>query len=119
MKLALIESEQRKKHECPTCGKPKVKWQSVGIWECEKCKTKFTSKAYSVRTALALKKEEVKQLTAEEIMAAREQAAKLAEEESEFSEEPEVAEEEPAVEETSDEEEVAEATEEETVEAEE
>ena len=46
-KLGKIEAHQKQKHECPYCSKPKVKFISVGIWECKKCNAKFTGKAYT------------------------------------------------------------------------
>ena len=58
LKLALIEEEQRKLQPCPSCGKNKAKWKSVGIFECQKCSTKFTGKAYSVAKVIKFKKEE-------------------------------------------------------------
>jgi large subunit ribosomal protein L37Ae len=48
-KLAKIEQELRKKHKCPYCNKPQVKRLAVGIWQCKKCKAKFTGKAYSIK----------------------------------------------------------------------
>ena len=52
-----IELEQRKKQKCPYCSAPKVKRIAVGIWECRKCKTKFTGKAYSVSKKIIVKEE--------------------------------------------------------------
>ncbi len=52
-----IELEQRKKQKCPYCSAPKVKRIAVGIWECRKCKTKFTGKAYSVSKKITFKEE--------------------------------------------------------------
>ena len=43
-----IELEQRRKQKCPYCSALKVKRIAAGIWECRKCKVKFTGKAYSV-----------------------------------------------------------------------
>ncbi len=43
-----IEKEQRKKHKCPYCSAEKVKRIAVGIWCCNKCKAKFTGKAYTI-----------------------------------------------------------------------
>jgi large subunit ribosomal protein L37Ae len=54
-KVALIEVEQKKKHKCPYCAFPKVSRISVGIWQCEKCKAKFTSRAYTVSKPAAIK----------------------------------------------------------------
>jgi len=52
-----IEEEQRKKHKCPYCNYEKVKREAVGIWLCEKCGAKFTSKAYTVAKPTSIKKE--------------------------------------------------------------
>ena len=57
LQLALIEEEQRKFHVCPVCGKTKAFWTSVGIFECKKCKAKFTAKAYSVAKAISFKEQ--------------------------------------------------------------
>ncbi|HSU72532.1 MAG TPA: 50S ribosomal protein L37ae [Candidatus Binatia bacterium] len=74
LKLALIEEEQRKLHPCPQCGKPKAKWQSVGIWECKKCGHKFTAKAYSITKSLTFKEKATAELTPAEIEAAHKAA---------------------------------------------
>jgi len=50
-----IEAEHRKKHECPYCHYEQVKRLSVGIWHCNKCNSKFTSKAYTVSKILPIK----------------------------------------------------------------
>ena len=47
-KLAKIEVERHQKHICPYCGKNKVIRQSYGIWHCDKCRSTFTAKAYTV-----------------------------------------------------------------------
>lgn len=62
-KLAKIEKEQKKAQACPYCDMPKAKRVSAGIYECSKCKSKFTSRAYfvkkkSLRAAAAEQKEE-------------------------------------------------------------
>jgi large subunit ribosomal protein L37Ae len=46
-KIAQIEAVQRKKQECLFCNGT-AKRLSKGIWECKKCKKKFTSHTYSI-----------------------------------------------------------------------
>ena len=41
-----VEQKQKQKHQCPYCSKWGVKRLSVGIFQCKKCDTKFTGKAY-------------------------------------------------------------------------
>ncbi len=41
-----IEVRQYKKHKCPFCSRFSVKRVSVGIFNCTKCKKKFTGQAY-------------------------------------------------------------------------
>ncbi len=55
-KLGIIEREQRKLHKCPYCNYEKVKRIATGIWECKKCNTKFTGKAYSIKKELVTRK---------------------------------------------------------------
>jgi len=43
-----LEVEQRKLHKCPFCNQIKVKRLSRGIWQCRKCDSKFTGKAYTL-----------------------------------------------------------------------
>lgn len=47
-KFGAIEKQQRTKYTCPSCSRDQVKRISVGIWQCQKCGSKFTSKAYTV-----------------------------------------------------------------------
>jgi len=63
LKFAKIEAEQRKKHKCPYCNALKVKRVAVGIWNCGKCGTKFTGKAYTI----SKKPVEVQQAPVQEI----------------------------------------------------
>ncbi len=54
LKLAKIEVEQKKLHKCPYCSKHKVSFVSYGIWQCSKCKSRFTARAYTVGEKLSL-----------------------------------------------------------------
>lgn len=60
-KLAKIESILRSKQKCPYCCKEEVKRVAVGIWQCKKCNTKFTGKAYSIAQKSAKGSIEVKE----------------------------------------------------------
>jgi large subunit ribosomal protein L37Ae len=48
VKFAKIEAEQRAKHPCPYCNKIAVRRLALGIWNCNKCNTKFARKAYTL-----------------------------------------------------------------------
>ncbi len=85
-KFAEIEALHRKKYKCPYCNQQKVKRIKAGIWECGKCKAKFTSKAFTVSKKIVLK-EEVKKEGAEK------ERKKKGEKEEEPKEEREVKEE--------------------------
>ncbi len=56
-KYGSIETQQRKKHMCPYCHYEQVKRLAVGIWECRKCNSKFTSRAYTVAKPQSIKLE--------------------------------------------------------------
>ena len=47
-KVGRIEHLQRGLHKCPYCNQIKVKRIASGIWQCKKCSSKFTNKAYFV-----------------------------------------------------------------------
>lgn len=47
-KFAEVESLQRQKYACPYCSYIKVKRLAAGIWQCRKCDSKFTSRAYTL-----------------------------------------------------------------------
>lgn len=49
-RVADIEEEMNKDHECPECGAEKVSRTDTGIWECGKCGYRFTGGAYKVTT---------------------------------------------------------------------
>ena len=59
LKFSKIETEQRKLHKCPYCNKVAVKRVAMGIWNCRKCKAKFTGKAYSVTKKIIVKEAKV------------------------------------------------------------
>jgi large subunit ribosomal protein L37Ae len=59
--------EMKKPHRCPSCGFPRVKRESVGVWACRKCGFKFTGGAYTPVTKLgAIAKRSAKGLPVEE-----------------------------------------------------
>ena len=47
-KVAEIELGYKKPQKCPYCHYIRVSRVSVGIWHCEKCDAKFTSRAYTL-----------------------------------------------------------------------
>jgi len=48
-KILAVERIQKKKQKCPYCLKFSVKRLAKGIFECKKCSSKFTGRAYVVR----------------------------------------------------------------------
>jgi len=46
-RIDLIEKKQKSRHVCPYCSTMKVKRVSLGIYQCAKCKSKYTGGAYS------------------------------------------------------------------------
>ncbi len=50
LKFGIIEAEQRRDHLCPYCRAVRVRRVVVGIWECRKCGSKFTGRAYTIGT---------------------------------------------------------------------
>ena len=63
-KLAKIEMEQKKNHTCPYCSRDRVSRVSYGIWNCKKCNSTFTARAYTIGTSATLTKQTV-QMSAE------------------------------------------------------
>ncbi len=57
--LGRIEALQKKSYKCPVCHYEKVYREAAGIWKCEKCGVKFTSKAYTVAKLPTIKSSEV------------------------------------------------------------
>lgn len=47
-KFLTVETAQKAPQKCPYCSKTVVKRLSVGIFQCKKCDSKFTGKAYKV-----------------------------------------------------------------------
>ena len=47
-KIAKIDSLKKTEYKCPYCHKRASKRLSSGIWECKKCGSKFTGRAYNV-----------------------------------------------------------------------
>ena len=45
----ILKVEAKKTKKCPHCGKEQIKRVASGIWECKKCKNKFTGGAYILR----------------------------------------------------------------------
>src|SRR6056297_247981 len=43
-----VEHKQRKLYKCPYCRKVSAKRESVGIWLCRNCGSKFTGRSYEV-----------------------------------------------------------------------
>ena len=57
-RMSDVEQHYRNKRlPCPYCGKKNVKRVFVGIWECSKCDSKFTGKAYQLLEATRTKEE--------------------------------------------------------------
>jgi len=47
-KIIAVEKKQKAKQKCPYCSKTSVKRISKGIYNCTKCNSKFTGRAYEV-----------------------------------------------------------------------
>jgi len=90
-KFSKIEAEQRKGHKCPYCHEPKVKRVSLGIWNCTKCKSKFTGRAYTLPKKVIIQeeasKEKIVKVTEEKIEKKEEKAEKYKEKRIEVEDE--------------------------------
>ncbi|MBD3208873.1 50S ribosomal protein L37ae [Candidatus Woesearchaeota archaeon] len=62
-KIGKVEHLQKKQYACPICHYKKVKRVSKGVWSCEKCGAKFTSKAYTITKQPSLKEAEEEEAT--------------------------------------------------------
>lgn len=84
-KIGKIEAERRASTKCPYCHYEKVKRESAGIWECLKCKARFTGKAYVPGGKVSIKasESEMQGIAA----AAEEPEAEMEEDEQEQTEE--------------------------------
>ncbi len=47
-RFGAIERMQHKRYVCPSCSREQVRRVDLGIWQCQKCGHKFTSKAFTV-----------------------------------------------------------------------
>ncbi len=75
-KIAKIESERQASTKCPYCSYDKVTRANAGIWNCTKCKSRFTGKAYVIGTPSPIKENvtESKTRVAEPVPEAEEDA---------------------------------------------
>lgn len=53
-KRAAVEKMQKASTKCPYCNKHKVVKLSKGIWNCTKCKNKFSGQAYTFQAKSAM-----------------------------------------------------------------
>ncbi len=70
-RLKDIEDVKNQMHECPSCHQLKVKRVSVGVWQCQRCSTKFAAGAYAPTTKRIVNREfleEKKEEQAEEVI---------------------------------------------------
>ncbi|ODS34896.1 50S ribosomal protein L37ae [Candidatus Altiarchaeales archaeon WOR_SM1_SCG] len=46
MAMRKIEDKTREANKCKSCGKPKIRRESAGIWKCRACGVTFTGGAH-------------------------------------------------------------------------
>ncbi|KXA95905.1 hypothetical protein AKJ65_00195 [candidate division MSBL1 archaeon SCGC-AAA259E19] len=49
-RVRAVEDREKGYHRCPECRSKSVKRVASGIWECQRCETKFAAKAYTPST---------------------------------------------------------------------
>ncbi len=47
-RFAAVEAQHKKSYSCPYCHAQRAKRVAVGIWQCTKCDSKFTGRAYTL-----------------------------------------------------------------------
>ena len=53
-KYAEVEALHKQKYSCPYCSYKQAKRLASGIWQCKKCSSKFTSRAYQVSKKIVI-----------------------------------------------------------------
>ena len=61
--LGKIEAQYKKAQKCPYCRKIGVKRLASGIWNCRKCESIFTGRAYSAEITPVKRKVEEEPMT--------------------------------------------------------
>ena len=56
-RIAEIEAQGRRRHECPKCRSKAVTRTGTGIWTCRHCGFRTASSAYNLTTPVAVKRE--------------------------------------------------------------
>jgi len=57
-RVSKAEEQYKEKQSCPYCSYKTVKRLAAGIWQCSKCRSKFTSRAYQLRAPPSIKSKE-------------------------------------------------------------
>ena len=74
---AAIEVQQKKLYKCPSCSKEKVKRLANGIWQCQKCCSTFTGRAYTITKKREILEQEPAAAASEEEIEQDEEEAEL------------------------------------------